>query len=97
MFRSSVFNRYKLSGKLFGKNIRKLSSITEPVVTIEVKNQVQWIRLNRPKQYNALNTGMFNGIVDALQSATSNPEVKFAVITGNGKFFCSGNDLSKYF
>lgn len=72
------------------------SAEKEPGLVFESKDHVYWIRLNRPKQYNAITREMYDGIIEALKRAAEDPEVKFVVLTGNGKYFSSGNDLSMY-
>lgn len=39
---------------------------------------------------------MYHEIMDALAEADQDKSVKFAVITGEGDFYCSGNDLSNF-
>ena len=39
---------------------------------------------------------MYAEIMDALAEADKDSSVKFAVITGEGDFYCSGNDLSNF-
>lgn len=76
--------------------MRLFSSDSEPVVITEKKGQVLFIRLNRPKKYNAVNQEVYDGIVDGLNEAAKDSEVKFTVVTGNGKYFSSGSDLRKF-
>ena len=52
------------------------------------------ITLNRPEKRNALNDELIAGIKDALQQASQDERVRAVVITGAGKDFCSGADLS---
>ena len=39
---------------------------------------------------------MYLEIVEALEEADKDASVKLAVITGEGDFYCSGNDLSNF-
>jgi 2-(1,2-epoxy-1,2-dihydrophenyl)acetyl-CoA isomerase len=54
---------------------------------------VATITLNRPDVYNAFNDGMSYELQDALKQAAKDNEVRVIVITGEGKAFCSGQDL----
>ncbi|KAI2803156.1 Vacuolar protein sorting-associated protein 33A [Blomia tropicalis] len=72
------------------------SSKQEPDIVFESKNHVYTIRLNRPKQYNAITPEIYEGIIDALKRAGEDPDIKFVVITGTGKYFSSGNDLKNF-
>ena len=74
----------------------KESGAEEPPLVFEEKDHVYWIRLNRPKAYNALNEEMYEGIIEALKRAAEDPDIKFVAIKGTGKYFSSGNDLSKF-
>ncbi|PKR77383.1 2-(1,2-epoxy-1,2-dihydrophenyl)acetyl-CoA isomerase [Halalkalibacillus sediminis] len=57
------------------------------------KDGVATITLNRPKAYNAFTKEMNYEITKALKSADKNKEVRCIVFTGEGKAFCSGQDL----
>lgn len=39
---------------------------------------------------------MYKEITDALDEAESNPKVLICVVTGNGSYYSSGNDLTNY-
>ena len=51
------------------------------------------ITLNRPEVHNAFNDGMSYELQSALKDAAKDAEVRVVVITGEGKAFCSGQDL----
>lgn len=51
------------------------------------------ITLDRPKQLNALWWSMVEGITAWVAEAGRDPEVRVVVITGNGRAFCSGDDI----
>ncbi len=61
-------------------------------ITLEIADDIATLRLNRPDRMNALNTQMRAEITDAAGFAGRNARV--LVLTGNGKAFCSGQDLS---
>lgn len=52
------------------------------------------IVLNRPSAYNAFTEQMNKELVKALRQATKDEAVRCIVITGEGKAFCSGQDLA---
>lgn len=54
---------------------------------------VTTITLNRPEVYNAFNDGLSYDLQDALKAANRDPETRVVVLTGEGKAFCSGQDL----
>jgi methylglutaconyl-CoA hydratase len=52
------------------------------------------IILNRPEKRNALNDAIISGIKEGLRKASEDENVRVVVISGAGKDFCSGADLS---
>ena len=60
-------------------------------ITFEPDNDIVTIKLNRPEVMNALNTLMRAELAHAIQSASEHGRV--LVLTGEGKAFCSGQDL----
>src|SRR5687767_4162258 len=58
-----------------------------------VENGVATISLNRPEVYNALNDEITFELQDALKAVAKDDSVRVVVLTGEGKAFCSGQDL----
>ena len=54
---------------------------------------VATITLNRPEVYNALNDEITFELQDAFKKVGKDQEVRVVVLTGEGKAFCSGQDL----
>lgn len=61
---------------------------------IETKNGVRMLTLNRPEQMNAINDVLSSAIEKALADASADDDVRVVVITGSGKAFCAGLDLT---
>ncbi|MES2680418.1 MAG: enoyl-CoA hydratase-related protein [Bacteroidota bacterium] len=61
----------------------------------EIKNNVLFITLNRPEKFNSFNREMALALIDTLNKAEHNKEVRAVVLTGNGKAFCAGQDLAE--
>lgn len=57
------------------------------------ENAVATIALNRPDVYNALNDEITFELQDALKVVSKDDEIRVVVLTGEGKAFCSGQDL----
>lgn len=66
----------------------------EQVVLYSVAGAVARLTLNRPEKRNALNDAVIAGIKHGLKKAAADERVRVAVISGAGKDFCSGADLS---
>ena len=64
-------------------------------VEFKVENSVLWITLNRPEQMGALTSAMRDEIIQRLLAARTDLAVRAAVLTGRGKGFCTGADLSR--
>jgi len=62
---------------------------------LQVTNQegVCTVRLNRPDVYNALNDEITFELQDAFKAIAKDDAVRVVVLTGEGKAFCSGQDL----
>jgi 2-(1,2-epoxy-1,2-dihydrophenyl)acetyl-CoA isomerase len=63
-------------------------------LVFKVENGVGWIVLNRPEARNAMNPEMRQAYLDALARAGEDPDIRAVVLTGTGKGFCTGADLS---
>jgi 2-(1,2-epoxy-1,2-dihydrophenyl)acetyl-CoA isomerase len=66
---------------------------TEPLI-FKVEEGVGWIVLNRPEARNAMNPAMREAYLAALARCADDPAVRAVVLTGAGKGFCTGADLS---
>jgi 2-(1,2-epoxy-1,2-dihydrophenyl)acetyl-CoA isomerase len=60
----------------------------------DLDGQTLIITLNRPDVANAFSQTMIHALCDILDFAHDDPEVRVVVITGAGKSFCAGGDLS---
>lgn len=58
-----------------------------------VEQGVATITLNRPDVYNALNDEITYELQDALKAVSKDAQARVVVLTGEGKAFCSGQDL----
>lgn len=59
----------------------------------EVAGGIATITLNRPDVYNALNDEITFELQDVLKTCAKDDNVRVVVLTGEGKAFCSGQDL----
>ena len=65
----------------------------EILTTIE--NGVCQLKLNRPAVFNSFNKAMALLLQSELDKAALNDQVRVIVLTGEGKAFCAGQDLSE--
>ena len=64
-------------------------------IRYDVKGGIAWLILNRPDKLNAFTAQMNREIKDAIKDASFDEQVRCVVITGEGRAFCSGQDLSE--
>lgn len=64
------------------------------VVLYAVKGAIATLTLNRPEKRNALNEAIIEQLKSSLRKANDDTSIKAIIITGAGKDFCSGADLS---
>lgn len=55
---------------------------------------VMTVTLNRPDKLNAFNTVMSRELIDFFQGVNTMDEVRAIVVTGAGRAFCAGADIS---
>jgi 2-(1,2-epoxy-1,2-dihydrophenyl)acetyl-CoA isomerase len=67
----------------------------EAGLEFRVEDGVAWIVMNRPDRRNAVHHPLRNALLGAIDTVRDDPAIRSAVITGNGKAFCSGADLSE--
>ena len=65
-------------------------------LTLERKDNVATITLNRPDAFNALNLALGRDLFHASIDVDEDPEVRCVVVTGTGKAFCAGGDVKDF-
>jgi enoyl-CoA hydratase/carnithine racemase len=60
-----------------------------------VADSILTLTLNRPEQMNSFTVEMANELVDAFNRASNDDSVRAIVVTGAGKAFCAGMDLTR--
>ena len=62
-------------------------------LAVSLEDHIATVRLNRPQKANAMNATMWQEIRQAFQWVDATPEVRVAVLQGEGKLFTAGIDL----
>ena len=78
--------------------IDKAGAPAEPAEPVLLRTATPWgvrLTLNRPAKLNALSDELVRGLVEAMDDATADPDVRVIVIEGAGRAFSSGYDLSE--
>jgi enoyl-CoA hydratase/carnithine racemase len=63
-------------------------------IKYEVAEQTLTITLNRPDKLNAFNATMQKELIDAFDQADGDDNIRAIIVTGAGRAFCAGADLS---
>lgn len=63
-------------------------------IRYEISDGILTITLDRPEQLNAFTTQMAEELIDAFTKASADDAVRAVIVTGSGKAFCAGMDLS---
>jgi enoyl-CoA hydratase/carnithine racemase len=63
-------------------------------ISYDVTDRVATLTLNRPEQLNAFTNTMMREVIDAFDRIDADDEVRAVIVTGAGRGFCAGADLS---
>src|SRR5216684_8286901 len=63
-------------------------------IIYEVAENIATITLNRPEKLNAFTGQMMQEMIDAFDRADADDNVRAIIVTGAGRAFCAGADLS---
>src|SRR5215813_6409673 len=66
----------------------------EDVILTSVADRVATLVFNRPDKLNALSHDLIVGSIDCLKRWSLDPEIGAIVVTGAGRAFCAGGDVS---
>jgi len=69
--------------------------MTQPTLLAEVRDGVMTLALNRPDKLNAIDNVLAQALLDAIDAAARDPEVRALRVRGNGRAFCAGRDVSE--
>ena len=65
-----------------------------PRVITTIENHIAHVRMARPEKMNAIDMAMFAGLVAAGEEIAQNSDVRAIVLSGDGRGFCAGIDVS---
>ena len=68
--------------------------MTFETIDYDVREQILTITLNRPDKMNAVTPQMREELIEAFRRGDADPEVRVVVVTGRGKAYCAGADVS---
>jgi enoyl-CoA hydratase/carnithine racemase len=63
-------------------------------IKVDVTDRILTLHLNRPEKMNAFTQTMMNELIDVFTKVNGDDEVRAIIVTGSGRAFCAGADLS---
>jgi enoyl-CoA hydratase/carnithine racemase len=70
------------------------SDDVDPELSLERDGAILIVRFNRPEVMNAMTSTMADAYAATLRAADTDPEIRVVVVTGTGRAFCAGADLT---
>lgn len=71
-------------------------SSSSDTITVSASGGIGHLRLNRPAARNAFNRELIDALAEASQWFDRQPQIKVVIVSGEGKSFCAGFDLSQF-
>src|SRR5208282_4246026 len=68
--------------------------MSEKVILTEVRDRVATLTLHRPEKLNAVNIQLLQEAAEAVKKWSRDPDIGTIVVTGSGRAFCAGGDVS---
>ncbi|HEY3084795.1 MAG TPA: enoyl-CoA hydratase [Candidatus Dormibacteraeota bacterium] len=72
-----------------------MTTEVEQHINVEIEGAVGWIRFNRPEKMNAIGALTRQQLGDAIKQAERDETVRVVVLTGSGRAFSSGADVTE--
>lgn len=70
--------------------------MTDTPLLLDIQGPVARITLNRPDKLNALSAALVTALQEALDRIEADPGCRVVIITGAGRAFCAGGDLTEF-
>ncbi|WP_424321961.1 crotonase/enoyl-CoA hydratase family protein [Gordonia sp. (in: high G+C Gram-positive bacteria)] len=93
---ASKLERVTVRGKVIatpGGKLTAANTDAAPECLVEKRGHVLIVTLNRPQARNALSGPMMRIMEQAWDQVDSDPDIRVAILTGAGGYFCAGADL----
>jgi 2-(1,2-epoxy-1,2-dihydrophenyl)acetyl-CoA isomerase len=72
-----------------------MATEVEQHIKVEAEGGVGWIRFNRPEKMNAIGAVTRQQLGEAIKQAERDDAIRVVVLTGSGRAFCSGADVTE--
>jgi 2-(1,2-epoxy-1,2-dihydrophenyl)acetyl-CoA isomerase len=72
-----------------------MATEVEQHIKVDAEGGVGWIRFNRPEKMNAIGAVTRQQLGEAIKQAERDDAIRVVVLTGSGRAFCSGADVTE--
>lgn len=69
--------------------------MSSPKLLVESRDGILTLALNRPEKLNAIDDALSRALLDALDAAADDAQVRAVLLRGTGRAFCAGRDTSR--
>ncbi|HFC12859.1 MAG TPA: enoyl-CoA hydratase, partial [Anaerolineae bacterium] len=69
--------------------------MTYKTFLLDIDDKIAHVRLNRPQKANALDATAWEEMQTIFRTLDQDPAVRVIILSGEGKHFCAGIDLSQ--
>mmetsp|Transcript_2671 Transcript_2671/g.5880 ORF Transcript_2671/g.5880 Transcript_2671/m.5880 type:complete len:363 (-) Transcript_2671:40-1128(-) len=76
------------------KSTAKEKAWKHTAISLEMKDQIAYIILNRPAEQNVIDKSFTAAWADAVYTLHTRPDIRVAVLAAKGPIFCAGGDLT---
>ncbi|MFP3227727.1 MAG: 3-hydroxyacyl-CoA dehydrogenase/enoyl-CoA hydratase family protein [Caldisphaera sp.] len=86
-------------GRKTGKGFyeyKKVEEVSKKTILIKYEKPIAWIVLNRPNRLNAISPDMIKELGEALDELELNDDIRVLIITGSGRAFSAGADVTAF-
>ncbi len=86
-------------GRKTGKGFyeyKKIEEVSKKTILIKYEKPIAWIVLNRPNRLNAISPDMIKELGEALDELELNDDIRVLIITGAGRAFSAGADVTAF-
>lgn len=70
--------------------------MTYETIDLSVSDAVATLTLNRPEAANGMDMQLMQDLADAVQTCEENAQIRAVILTGSGRYFSAGGDLSAF-
>jgi enoyl-CoA hydratase/carnithine racemase len=86
---------YRQDGEITQDDQERIDSMQYETIQYDVEERILTITLQRPEKLNAFTGRMCQELIGAFERADADDDIRAVIVTGAGRAFCAGADLSE--